>query len=345
MGSDDGYSDPVWIETDRIDTRPACEMRAGVVDETIERYAESFDSLPPVLLIADLKDKHWTADGSYRIAAAKKLGKKKIKCLVKSGTYLDAFREASKANDEHGQPATNADKRARVERALQLPELKAWSNRKIAEFCFVHPSTIDKRRSDVLVPESGTNTETNEEKREAVRGELSSDHSRSNTTIAHACGVSRQLVAKIRDQMGLSPSPGKAAPKVETVAEGETPVEPDIESLPPQLSGVVAEPIAKAPVLSASTVTPLTLAPVAVESISAPAPAPVSRIPVDVEPDPQPEIDLDDLLADQERSIRLFFALWPKEYNGAFVMMLKSVVADLTPQCPKLKDRSHESLG
>lgn len=144
MASGDGYSAPVWIEVDRIDTRPASEMRASIDEEALDSYAENFEKLPPVRVVRDADDKHWLADGSYRHRTAIRLGKTKIRAVIRSGTYLDAFAEASRANDAHGVPVRNADKRARILAALAHPVMGTWSQNKIAEHCAVNQATVSK---------------------------------------------------------------------------------------------------------------------------------------------------------------------------------------------------------
>lgn len=152
----DVYSAPLWIEIDRIDLRPASEVRVLTNDEAIDDYAASFDELPPIRLICEGEDTHWTADGSHRVRAAIKLGKDRIRAQIRKGTYLDAFTEACAANDKHGIKTTNADKRRRVEVALAHPTMTDWSNNHIADYCGVSHTTVDRIRPSTDVAQNAT---------------------------------------------------------------------------------------------------------------------------------------------------------------------------------------------
>lgn len=152
MASDeDGYSAPVWLEIDRIDTRPASEIRASVNEEAIEAYAENLGKLPPLKVIRDEKDHHWLEDGYHRYRAAEHLGRAKVKCRIRKGAYLDAFAAAAKANDSHGVRVTKADKRHRVETALHLPNLEEWSQNRIADLCGVSKQLVSKIVAEATV--------------------------------------------------------------------------------------------------------------------------------------------------------------------------------------------------
>ena len=138
----EGYSGPIMIEVDRIDQRPASEVRAASDGARIEIYRECLDDLPPILVVADADDRHWCADGFHRLQGYRLTGKTKVPCLVKGGTYIDAYKDACHANDAHGIPTTNADKRRRVELALTHPVMSKWSQRAIAEACGVSNQTV-----------------------------------------------------------------------------------------------------------------------------------------------------------------------------------------------------------
>lgn len=90
--------------------------------------------------------KHSVDDGAHRITAARGPKRRQVRAVVRTGTYLDSFGRAARANDANGVPATNADKRHRVEVALQHPEMSRWSNVRIAEVCGVHHSSVARIR-------------------------------------------------------------------------------------------------------------------------------------------------------------------------------------------------------
>jgi hypothetical protein len=129
--------------------RPASEVRAVISREAVGRYLEAFDGLPPVRLVYDRAEKlHWVADGRHRLEAARQLDRTDVSALVTVGSYTDAYRMACHANDTHGLPATNADKRHRVLVALAHPEMCGWSDRRIADQCRVSPPFVGGLRSE-----------------------------------------------------------------------------------------------------------------------------------------------------------------------------------------------------
>lgn len=140
----DGYIGPVMLEIDRIDVRPASTIRAARDEEAIESYVENFDRLPPLKVIADADDRHWLVDGYHRHCSALRLGKTLVACLIKRGTFIDAFGEAARVNDEHGVRVTNADKRHRVKMALKLPEMLDKPQGVIGALCGVSQQYVSK---------------------------------------------------------------------------------------------------------------------------------------------------------------------------------------------------------
>lgn len=146
----DNYSVAVDVDIADIDDklRPASEMRERLNDEAIQNYADNLKQMPPVTLIHDpTTNSHWLVDGCHTVHAAQRCKRKRIQAIVKSGTYLEAFKEATHANDTHGVPATKADKRHRVEVALKNPEMSTWSNTLIAETCSVSVSLVQSTKS------------------------------------------------------------------------------------------------------------------------------------------------------------------------------------------------------
>lgn len=131
------FSKPKSIDIASINSRPAKDVRVGLDTEAVQAYAENIDSLPALLIIIDEKGNHWLADGYHRYVAHMEKGLATAKCKVKEGTYLEAYRLACHANEEHGVRTTNEDKRRRVEVALSHPEMRRWSTRKLADACGV----------------------------------------------------------------------------------------------------------------------------------------------------------------------------------------------------------------
>ena len=101
------------------------QTRFGLNDETVSEYASLMldgKTFPPVE-VYDISGVLSLVDGYHRIAAITRNGGDEIEANVIPGTRADALRAAVKANCEHGQRRSNADKR----RALEV----AWENRAV----------------------------------------------------------------------------------------------------------------------------------------------------------------------------------------------------------------------
>lgn len=125
------------------------QARVSLNEQTVGEYAETLESLPPVIVFHDGSD-YWLADGFHRYFAHKQAGKASIACDVQDGTRLDAVLFAVGANRHHGLRRTNEDKRKAVQMLLAEDQCKSWSDRKIAEACAVgHPMVAALRRPEV----------------------------------------------------------------------------------------------------------------------------------------------------------------------------------------------------
>ena len=135
---------------DIADLRPI-QTRAATDAATIDEYAEAAQrgaKFPPVSVVSDAtRGTLWLADGFHRVAAARKIGKSRIRADVAEGTYADALRLALCANATHGLRRSNADKR----HALEM----AWENREtlfggdpsqnmLAEMCGISRKTVER---------------------------------------------------------------------------------------------------------------------------------------------------------------------------------------------------------
>jgi len=123
------------------------QLRESTNTDLINEYAEKFDELPPLKVFYD-GSKFWLADGFHRIAAAKKIERKKVLCEVEDGTKRDAILYACGANANHGLRRTNADKRRAVERLLRDEEWSQWSDRRIAEATGVSNQFVSNLRKE-----------------------------------------------------------------------------------------------------------------------------------------------------------------------------------------------------
>lgn len=121
------------IKAIRIDG--GTQSRVEINGEAVSEYAEALSagaSFPPVVTFFDGVD-HWLADGFHRFHAFNKLGIVSIDADVRTGTQRDAVLYSWGANDKHGLPRSNADKRHIVTVILKDEQGRQWSDNKIAK--------------------------------------------------------------------------------------------------------------------------------------------------------------------------------------------------------------------
>jgi ParB-like chromosome segregation protein Spo0J len=126
---------------------PNLNLRDRLDDFTVERYADSWDRLPPIT-VYEIDGKWLVADGFHRHAAAVMLGKRTIAAEIRVGTFTDALDFVSSINLFHGLPLTRSERRRAVEVKLKLHH--DWSDRKMAEELGVSRELIAKIRRQLI---------------------------------------------------------------------------------------------------------------------------------------------------------------------------------------------------
>ncbi|MFT5682860.1 MAG: hypothetical protein ACI8RZ_003784 [Myxococcota bacterium] len=128
------------------------QQRVTINDATVAEYAEDMKAgakFPPLLLFFDGTD-YWLADGFHRLAAIKRLPRRrKIDAEVREGTQRDAILHSVTVNAQHGLRRSNADKRNAVETLVKDPEWSGWSNSEIARRCSVSEYLVRNIRRDL----------------------------------------------------------------------------------------------------------------------------------------------------------------------------------------------------
>jgi hypothetical protein len=122
-------------------------LRDRLDDFTVERYADSWDRLPPITVYS-VDDRLLVADGFHRYAAAVMLGKRTIKAEVVEGTMTEALDFVASVNLFHGLPLTRAERRRAVEIKLKLHH--DWSDRRMAEELAVSRELVAKIRRQLI---------------------------------------------------------------------------------------------------------------------------------------------------------------------------------------------------
>ncbi len=135
------------IALDDLVLDPNLYLRDRLDDFTVERYAESWDRLPPVT-IYEVDGTLLLADGYHRHAAAVMLGRRTLAAEVRGGSFVEALDFVSEVNLFHGLPLTRAERRRAVEVKLKLHH--DWSDRRMAEELGVSRELVAKTRK-VLV--------------------------------------------------------------------------------------------------------------------------------------------------------------------------------------------------
>ncbi len=128
----------------KLDERLQC--RESVPEETIRAYEDGWREkieFPPVDAF-EVEGELYVTDGFCRVLSAQNVGKSKVPCLVRKGSWQDAVAAACGANSQHGLPRTNADKRKAA--TMAILEFGDKPNREIARICGVSHTYIDNLR-------------------------------------------------------------------------------------------------------------------------------------------------------------------------------------------------------
>lgn len=107
------------VALQEITVDPTVHIRQKLDAETIERYMEVLDELPPVVLYK-LDGELIMADGFHREAAAERLGRSKVEAEIRQGTRDEALEYAVRANVSHGKALSSEEYREAVRRLRRL---------------------------------------------------------------------------------------------------------------------------------------------------------------------------------------------------------------------------------
>lgn len=131
------------LPVDELILDPVLNLRDRLDDETIERYADAWDRLPPVSVF-EIEGRWVLADGFHRHAAATLLAKRTIPSAIRTGTHAEALEFAANANLFHGLPLSRVERARAIE--IQVTARHDWSDRKLAERLGVSRDTVAKTR-------------------------------------------------------------------------------------------------------------------------------------------------------------------------------------------------------
>jgi ParB-like chromosome segregation protein Spo0J len=151
------------LQIDQIRTDGGTLPRCKIDEPTVVKYQEHLERLaageeekpfPAVVVFRDPEGECWLADGYHRLKAHQLAGLEEIQAEVHNGTRREAVLFAVGANDWHGLPRSNADKRQAVEKLLKDSEWCQWANREIAKQCRVSESLVRKIREELSAHET-----------------------------------------------------------------------------------------------------------------------------------------------------------------------------------------------
>jgi ParB-like chromosome segregation protein Spo0J len=131
------------LPIDDLILEPNLYLRDRLDDYTVERYADSWNRLPPVT-VYEVDGRWLLADGWHRHAAAVMLGRRTIKAEIIKGTMAEALDFVASVNLFHGLPLSRAERRRAVEVKLRLHA--DWSDRRLAEELGIGRELIGKIR-------------------------------------------------------------------------------------------------------------------------------------------------------------------------------------------------------
>jgi ParB-like chromosome segregation protein Spo0J len=135
------------VPLDDLVLDPNLNLRDRLDDFTVERYADSWDRLPPITVF-EVEGRLLIADGFHRHASAVMMGKRTMPAEVRVGTFADALDFVAGVNLFHGLPLTRAERRRAVEVKLKLHH--DWSDRRMAEELAVSRELVAKIRRQLV---------------------------------------------------------------------------------------------------------------------------------------------------------------------------------------------------
>jgi len=205
------------LSLDKIRADGGTQARAGLDDETVEKYAAAMREgaqFPLIVVYHDGTD-YWLADGFHRVAAALQIGRDAIRANVQSGTRRDAVLYAMGANDTHGLPRRREDLQRSIARMLADEEWKTWSDRRIAEQVHCDHKTVAAARARVGARPSGEFPQMAPESRTVKRGGTTYQQKVKQAAPARPLGPDDPVPPPQRRGF---PSPAQPAPPAQTPA-------------------------------------------------------------------------------------------------------------------------------
>lgn len=129
------------LSISKINLDPAIQIRQSNHEQTIRRYMDCFENLPPIEVF-DTPKGMFVADGFQRLAAAMRLGRSAIEANIHQGSYEEAAEFAAVANTRSGDPLTAEERDDAIRRLHGFHG--DWTQGKIAEVMSVSQRTVSR---------------------------------------------------------------------------------------------------------------------------------------------------------------------------------------------------------
>jgi len=134
------------LPIDDVVLDPELNLRDALDPETVDRYAESWELMPPVSVF-EVEGRWLLVDGFHRHAAAIRQGRQSIEANIHLGSYTEALDFAAGANLTHGLPLRRTERRRAIELKLRLhPD---YSDRRLAKESGVSRELVARVRHDL----------------------------------------------------------------------------------------------------------------------------------------------------------------------------------------------------
>lgn len=128
------------LSLNQLTIDPTVDIRQKLDEEIIQRYMDSFEDLPAVVIF-ETDGEFLLADGFHRVMAAQRLGVSEIEVEVKKGSREEALEYAACANTRHGKQLTREEGKDAIRRLHQLhPD---WGRDEIAERISCSPWAVE----------------------------------------------------------------------------------------------------------------------------------------------------------------------------------------------------------
>lgn len=147
---------PEWIPTRSVHLADGVQPR-DPDPETVQRYAENFDALPPIKV---QRETLTLIDGLHRLHAAAKAGMDYIKAKEEDVSGDELVARAFLANTKHGRSYTAPERVRGLRAIMDLPEYRDMDHRALGRLCGVDRETVAKYRAASRAETSTTHEDT-----------------------------------------------------------------------------------------------------------------------------------------------------------------------------------------